>query len=92
MAGIGCLDKFQVRKEDFDHCTNRMEQYFITNFIAEEKQVAVFLTAIGGPTYELLRNLSLPAALKDKNLAKWKNVFGNTSIHSLSQFICLWTY
>ena len=52
MAAIGRLDKFQVGKEDFDCYMDRMEQYFIANSITEGKQVAVFLTAIGGPTYE----------------------------------------
>ena len=54
IAAIGCLNEFQVRKEDFDCCMNRMEQYFIANSKAGGKQVAVFLTAIGGPTYELV--------------------------------------
>ena len=42
-----------------------MEQYFVANSVAEEKQVAVFLTAIGGPVYKLLRNLVSPDAPKD---------------------------
>ena len=69
MAAIGRLDEFQVGKEDFDCYMDRMEQYFIANSIAGGKQVAVFLTAIGGPTYELVRNLLSPAAPKDKTLA-----------------------
>ena len=68
MAAIGRLDEFQVGKDDFDCYMDRMEQYFIANAIAEEKRVAVFLTAIGGPAYELLRNLVSPDAPKDKSL------------------------
>ena len=56
---------------------DRMEQYFIANSIAEEKQVAVFLTAIGGPTYELLRNLVSLDAPKDKSLEQLK-----TALHA----------
>ena len=37
MAAIGCLDEFQVGKEDFDCYMDRMEQYFIANSIAEGK-------------------------------------------------------
>ena len=69
MAAIGRLDKFQVGKEDFDCYMDRMEQYFIANSIADEKQIAVFLTAISGPTYKLLRILLSPATPKDKSLA-----------------------
>ena len=73
MAAIRRLDEFQVGKEDFDCYMDRMEQYVIANSIAEGKQVAVFLTAIGGLTYELVRNSLLPAAPKDKTLAELKN-------------------
>ena len=72
MTAIGRLDEFQRGKDDFDCYMDRMEQYFIANSIAEEKQVAVFLTAIGGPTYELLRNLVSLDAPKDKSLEQLK--------------------
>ena len=52
---------------------DRMEQYCIANSVAEEKQVAVFLTAIGGATYELLRSLLSPDAPKDKSLDELKS-------------------
>ena len=52
---------------------DRMEQYCIANSVAEEKRVAVFLTAIGGATYELLRNLLSPDAPKDKSLDELKS-------------------
>ena len=73
ITAINCLNKFQVWKEDFDCYMDRMEQYFIENSIAEEKRVAVFLTAIGGPTYELLRNLLSPDTPKEKSLAELKS-------------------
>ena len=73
MAAIGRHDKFQVGKEDFDCYMDRMEQYCIANSVAEEKRVAVFLTAIGGATYELLRNLLSPDAPKDKSLDELKS-------------------
>ena len=67
MAAIGSLDEFQVGR------IFRMEQYCIAKSVAEEKRVAVFLTAIGGATYELLRNLLSPDAPKDKSLDKLKS-------------------
>ena len=63
---IGCLDEFQMGRDDFDCHVERLEQYFVANVIPEDKQVATFLTAIGGPTYELLKCLVMPAAPKDK--------------------------
>ena len=71
-AAIGQLDEFQMGKDDFDCYVERMEQYFVANGVSEDKQVAAFLTAIGGPTYELLRNLVSPATPKDKTLDELK--------------------
>lgn len=68
MAAIGHLDEFQVGKDDFDCYMDQMEQYLIVNAIAEEKQIAVFLTAIGGSVYKLLKHLVLPDTPKDKSL------------------------
>ena len=56
-ALIGRLDEFQMGRDDFDCYVERLEQYFVANEIPENKQVATFLTAIGGPTYELLKSL-----------------------------------
>ena len=39
IAAIGCLDEFQIGKDNFDCYMDQMEQYFIANAIAEEKQV-----------------------------------------------------
>ena len=59
-AAIGRLDEFQMGKDDFNCYVKRMEQYFVANGMSEDKQVAAFLTAIGGPTYDILRNLVSP--------------------------------
>ena len=45
---------------------SKIWSHFIANAIAEQKQVTVFLTAIGGPMYELLKNLVLLDAPRDK--------------------------
>jgi len=72
---IGHLDEFHMGKDDFDCYIERMEQYFVANAVPEEKQVAAFLTAIGGPAYELLQNLVSPATPKDKSLTELKSTF-----------------
>ena len=48
----------------------RANLYFEANGIKEEKQLAVFLSSIGGKTYELLQNLLAPTLPKDKLLAE----------------------
>ena len=48
----------------------RASLYFQANGISEEKQLPVFLSSIGGKTYELLRNLLAPTLPKDKSLAE----------------------
>ena len=60
--------EFQMGRDDFDCYVEQLEQYFVANAIPENKQVATFLTIIGGPTYELLKCLVTPAAPKDKDL------------------------
>ena len=69
-AVIGCLDEFQMGKDDFDCYIERMEQFFIVNAVPDEKKVTVFLTTIGGPAYELLRNLISHVTPKDKSLSE----------------------
>ena len=74
-AVIGRLDEFQLGKDDFNCYIERMEQYFVANEVPQKKNVAAFLTAIGGPTYKLLRNLVTPETPKEKTLAELKSVF-----------------
>lgn len=38
--------------------------------VADDRKMATLLTVIGGPTYELLRNLLLPTGPKDKPVAQ----------------------
>jgi len=72
---IGCLDEFHMGKDDFNCYIKRMEQYFVANVVPEAKQVAAFLTAIGGPAYELLQNLVSLVTSKDKSLTELKSIF-----------------
>ena len=49
----------------------RANLYLEVNCVKEEKQLAVFLSSIGGKTYELLQNFLLaPTLPKDKSLAE----------------------
>lgn len=51
------LDPFHSDSETITAYLERVELFFQTNEVAAEKEVAVFLSIIGGKTYMLLRNL-----------------------------------
>ena len=67
---FGQLEEFNSRTDSFQAYVERANLYFEANGIKEEKQLAVFLSSIGGKTYELLRNLLAPTLPKDKSLAE----------------------
>jgi len=69
MAGktIGQLAEFDPTSDSVSAYVERAQLFFQANEIAEAKRVAVFLTAIGGRTYTLLRNLLAPTVPKDKS-------------------------
>ena len=74
--GIGVMEPYQNDGGDLDEYLERLEQYFVANFIgalpvgmeenentvraAEQKKIATFLTLIGPETYKLLKNLLSP--------------------------------
>lgn len=62
---IGTLSEYQIGN---DWCTyeERMEQYFLANYIEDNKKVPVLLTVIGEQAYKVLRDLCDPALPKDK--------------------------
>ena len=66
-ATIGQLSEFQPQREKVSDYLERVSLYFEANDVAEDKQVAVLLTAIGGETYALLTSLLSPAKPRDKS-------------------------
>ena len=58
---IGTLSEFSPQKEKIAAYLEHMELFFAANGIEDKKEVPVFLTAIGGETYSLLRILLAPA-------------------------------
>ena len=67
---FGQRDEFHPRTDSWQAYVERASLYFQANGISEEKQLPVFLSSIGGKTYELLRNLLAPTLPKDKLLAE----------------------
>ena len=57
---LGKLYEFRPDSEELSTYMERVEIYFATNDVAEDKKVPVLLNAIGGDTYELLRSLVAP--------------------------------
>ena len=54
MAGyIGKIQTFDENSENWTSYTERLEQYFEVNEIANEKRVPALLRLIGGKTYTL---------------------------------------
>ena len=66
VALIGCIEPFDASTNDWETYAARFEQYLDANGVREEKKVATLLTLIGGPTYQLVRNLVAPADPKTK--------------------------
>ena len=61
MATHGTIGEFQNAQESWQSHVERLQQYFVTNDVkTADKQRAVLLSAVGGQTYELIRNLLAP--------------------------------
>lgn len=65
---IGRLTEFDPNSDSITAYVERVKLFFQANEIAEGKQVAVFLSAMGPKTYSLLRSLVTPESPKDKTL------------------------
>ena len=57
---IGSLEPFDPDTDNWLAYTERLEQFFSVNGIADGKKVATLLTVIGKKAYDLLRNLLAP--------------------------------
>ena len=64
---FGQLQEFQPESETIATYLECASLYFQANSIAEEKQVAVFLSVIGVKNYSLPRSLTAPERPQDKS-------------------------
>ena len=71
---IGKLIEFRAEDEKISAYIERVELYFEANEIDQEKQAVALLTAVGGKTYSLLRNLVAPQLPKEKYFAQLKEI------------------
>ena len=69
MALLGRIDSFALKTNNITEYIERVEQYFITTDVTDEKkQTAIFLTVIGNEMYFLLRNLLEPESPAGKTV------------------------
>ena len=71
---IGKLHEFRAEDEEISAYIERVELYFEVNEINQEKQDVALLTAVGGETYSLLRNLVALQLPKEKSFAHLKEI------------------
>ena len=57
---LGTMDPFDPNTDTWPAYTERLDQFFVANDIADGKKVAVLLTVIGTKAYTLLRNIVVP--------------------------------
>ena len=57
---FGTMDPFDPDTDNWPAYSERLEQFFVANDIADGKKVAVLLTLIGTKAYTLLRNILAP--------------------------------
>lgn len=80
MALFGNIEAFNPKATNWKEYAERVEMYLYANDIQEKKQVAVFLTIIGGETYMLLQNLVSPEKPGDKTIRELMGIL-NTRLN-----------
>ena len=71
-ANIGMLQEFKPG-DDWRLYQKRLEQYFIANFVGEQRKVSVLLTMVGEDVNKTLRNLCDPLLPKEKSFEELCN-------------------
>lgn len=66
MALIGEIPKFYSQDDDWQVFTERLEQFFEINDVAEDKKRAILITSISDDVYKLLRDVCHPVLPKNK--------------------------
>ena len=67
----------EATTERFEFWHERLEQFFLTDKVKEEKKAALFLTLIGKERYAILRNLCAPELLNSKNDKEYASIIKN---------------
>ncbi|XP_058796648.1 uncharacterized protein K02A2.6-like [Phymastichus coffea] len=71
---IGNINEFNVEKDDSILWYDRLQQYYESNDVVEDKKVSVFLTLIGSEGYALLKDLCIPVNPANKTLQELERI------------------
>ena len=71
------VGEFNPTNEDWGSYTERLQQYFAANEVAEGKQKVILLSGCGVATYRLIKNLTAPAKPTDKSFADLVQLVGD---------------
>ena len=78
----GQLQEFIPETENITaYYLERVELYFVANGVKADKQVAVFLSVVGGKIYSLLRDLLAPKKPQDTSLAGLQSTLTDHLLH-----------
>ena len=67
---IGNVGEYNEVTETWKSYTERVQQFFLSNQVADDRKVPALLAIMGGKTYSLLRNLTIPAEPSTKTYAE----------------------
>ena len=71
---LGRLKVFVPEEENISTYLERVELYFVTNGVEEDRQAPTLLTVIGSKNYGIIKSLVAPALPKDKTYAELEAV------------------
>ena len=58
---IGNVGEYNELTETWKSYNERVQHFFLANQVADDRKVPALLAIMGGKTYSLLRNLTMPA-------------------------------
>ena len=76
-AKYGTFGEFNPSLEDWRSYTERLQQYFKANDVAEDKQKAILLSGCGVATYRLIKDLTAPDKPTDRSFAQLVKLVGD---------------
>lgn len=86
MALIGEIPKFYSAHDDWQVFTERLEQFFEINDVAEEKKRAILLTSISDDVYKTLRDVCHPLLPKQKTFDELCELLNKQFVKKTSVF------
>lgn len=84
-GAIGQLSEYKIGT-DWQIYQERLEQYFLANYVEESRKVAVLLTVIGDQPYETLKGLCDPELPKQKTYEQLCQILTNQFSKKVSVF------